>query len=60
MVIPQEDGVEMATTMAMAFAMPDAAAQVDYVNAHATSTVRGDEVEIRGIRRLLKARANKV
>jgi 3-oxoacyl-[acyl-carrier-protein] synthase II len=61
MVIPQEDGVEMATTMAMA--LRDAqvsAAQVDYVNAHATSTVRGDEVEIRGIRRVLKARANKV
>jgi 3-oxoacyl-[acyl-carrier-protein] synthase II len=61
MVIPQEDGVEMAATMAMA--LRDARtvpAQVDYVNAHATSTVRGDEVEIRGIRRLLKARANKV
>src|SRR6266540_1136611 len=37
-----------------------APAQVDYVNAHATSTIRGDEVEIRGIRRLLKTRASKV
>jgi len=61
MVIPQEDGVEMATTMAMALRdARTAPAQVDYVNAHATSTVRGDEVEIRGIRLLLKARANKV
>jgi 3-oxoacyl-[acyl-carrier-protein] synthase II len=61
MVIPQEDGAEMAATMAMALRdARTAPPQVDYVNAHATSTVRGDEVEIRGIRRLLKARANKV
>ena len=61
MVIPQEDGAEMAATMAMALRNARITpAQVDYVNAHATSTVRGDEVEIRAIRRLLKARANKV
>lgn len=61
MVIPREDGVEMATTMALA--LKDAAIpanQVDYINAHATSTVRGDEVEIRGLRCVLKTRANKV
>ena len=61
MVIPREDGAEMAATMSMA--LRDARttpAQVDYVNAHATSTIRGDEVEIRGIRHLLKARASKV
>jgi 3-oxoacyl-[acyl-carrier-protein] synthase II len=61
MVIPQEDGAEMAVTMS--FALRDARtapAQVDYVNAHATSTVRGDEVEIRALRRILKTRANKV
>jgi 3-oxoacyl-[acyl-carrier-protein] synthase II len=61
MVIPREDGLEMATTMALALkdaAVP--ASRVDYVNAHATSTVRGDEVEVRGLRRLLKARVNKV
>ena len=61
MVIPREDGVEMATTMTLALkdaAIP--ASQVDYVNAHATSTVRGDEVEIRGLRRVLKTRVNKV
>jgi len=61
MVIPREDGVEMATTMTLALkdaAIP--ASQVDYVNAHATSTVRGDEVEIRGLRRVLKTRVNRV
>jgi 3-oxoacyl-[acyl-carrier-protein] synthase II len=61
MVIPREDGTEMAATMAMALRDARIApTQVDYVNAHATSTIRGDEVEIRGIRHLLKARANKV
>jgi 3-oxoacyl-[acyl-carrier-protein] synthase II len=61
MVIPREDGIEMATTMALA--LKDAGLDsddVDYVNAHATSTVRGDEVEIRGLRLLLKTRVNKV
>jgi 3-oxoacyl-[acyl-carrier-protein] synthase II len=61
MVIPREDGVEMATTMTLALKDarlgPD---DVDYVNAHATSTLRGDEVEIRGLRLLLKTRVNKV
>ena len=61
MVIPREDGVEMATTMSLALQDAETSpAQVDYVNAHATSTVRGDEVEIRGLRRLLKGRADKV
>lgn len=61
MVIPREDGVEMAITMQLA--LQDAKvspAQVGYINAHATSTVRGDEVEVRGIRRLMKAGANRV
>ena len=34
--------------------------QVDYVNAHATSTMVGDEVEIRGLRQVFKSRANKL
>jgi 3-oxoacyl-[acyl-carrier-protein] synthase II len=61
MVIPREDGVEMATTMSLALQDAEVSpAQVDYVNAHATSTVRGDEVEVRGLHCLLKARVKKV
>jgi len=47
----------------MALALDDAGitpAQVDYINAHATSTTVGDAAEVRGIRRLLKGRANHV
>jgi 3-oxoacyl-[acyl-carrier-protein] synthase II len=60
-VIPREDGADMATTMALA--LEDAGispTQVDYINAHATSTMVGDAAEVRGIRRLLKGRANHV
>jgi 3-oxoacyl-[acyl-carrier-protein] synthase II len=60
-VIPREDGADMATTMALA--LEDAGvspAQVDYINAHATSTMVGDAAEVRGIRRLLKGRAEHV
>ena len=61
MVIPQEDGCEEAATMELA--LRDARvtpAQVDYINAHGTSTPIGDAVEIRAIRRLFKADANRV
>jgi 3-oxoacyl-[acyl-carrier-protein] synthase II len=60
-VIPREDGTDMATTMALA--LEDAGispTQVDYINAHATSTMVGDAAEVRGIRQLLKGRANSV
>ncbi len=60
-VIPREDGADMATTMMLA--LEDAGvspAQVDYINAHATSTMVGDAAEVRGIRRLLKGRADRV
>jgi 3-oxoacyl-[acyl-carrier-protein] synthase II len=60
-VIPREDGADMAMTMALA--LEDAGvspAQVDYINAHATSTMVGDAAEARGIRRLLKGRADRV
>jgi len=61
MVIPREDGAEMATTMQLALQDAEVSpVQVDYINAHATSTVRGDEVEVRGIRRVMKAGANRV
>jgi len=61
MVVPKEDGVEMAKTMKLA--LDDAKlrpAQVDYVNAHATSTTVGDDVEVRGLRHLFKRRADKL
>ncbi len=61
MVIPREDGIEVATTMALA--LRDAGlrpAQVDYINAHATSTPIGDAVEVNAIRRLFKARAERL
>jgi 3-oxoacyl-[acyl-carrier-protein] synthase II len=61
MVIPREDGEEIATTMKIAL---DSAgltpANVDYVNAHATSTPIGDQVEVKAIKRLFKTRANAV
>ena len=61
MVVPKEDGAEIAKTMRLA--LDDARlrpGEVDYVNAHATSTMVGDEVEVRGLRRVFKSRANKL
>ena len=61
MVVPREDGSDIAK--AMTLALDDAKlrpAQVDYVNAHATSTLIGDEVEIRGIRQVFKRRVDKL
>lgn len=61
MVIPREDGEEVATTMRLA--LDDAGAaprQVDYINAHATSTSIGDAVEAKAIRQLFKSRADKI
>jgi 3-oxoacyl-[acyl-carrier-protein] synthase II len=61
MVIPREDGEEVATTMRLA--LRDAGStpgQVDYINAHATSTPVGDAVEAKAIRHLFKVRADKI
>src|SRR5512134_2023905 len=61
MVIPREDGEEVAITMRLA--LKDAGitpAQVDYINAHATSTLIGDAVEAKAIRQLFKSRADKI
>ena len=61
MVVPREDGIEIAK--AISLALEDASAnpaQVDYVNAHATSTMVGDEIEVRGLRQAFKGRANKL
>lgn len=61
MVIPREDGEEVATTMRLALADAGVTpAQVDYVNAHATSTTIGDAVEAKAIRHVFKARAEKL
>jgi 3-oxoacyl-[acyl-carrier-protein] synthase II len=61
MVIPQEDGQEICTTMKIGLDSagigPD---QVDYINAHATSTTIGDAVETKAIRSLFKNRADKI
>ncbi len=61
MVIPREDGAEVATTMKLALA--DAGVtpgQIDYINAHATSTSIGDAVEAKAIRQVFKSRADKI
>ncbi|HEX8749999.1 MAG TPA: beta-ketoacyl-ACP synthase II [Nitrospira sp.] len=61
MVIPREDGEEVATTMRLALADAGSTpAQVDYINAHATSTAIGDAVEAKAIRQLFKSRADKI
>ena len=61
MVIPREDGLEVAETMALALADAKVRpAQVDYINAHATSTPIGDVVEVKAIRHLFKARAERI
>ncbi|MGQ0694896.1 MAG: beta-ketoacyl-ACP synthase II [Nitrospiraceae bacterium] len=61
MVIPREDGEEVAITMKLALDAADVApTQVDYINAHATSTPIGDAVEVKAIRRLFKTRADKI
>ena len=61
MVVPKEDGSEMARTMSLALDDADvAAAEVDYINAHATSTPIGDPVEVTAIRTVFKKRADRV
>ncbi|MFN3681568.1 MAG: beta-ketoacyl-[acyl-carrier-protein] synthase family protein, partial [Nitrospira sp.] len=61
MVIPREDGEEVAMTMKLALesaGLPPT--QVDYINAHATSTTIGDVVEVKAIKLLFRNRANKI
>ncbi len=61
MVIPQEDGQEIATTMKIGLDSAGIGSdQVDYINAHATSTTIGDAVETKAIRHLFKNRADKI
>jgi 3-oxoacyl-[acyl-carrier-protein] synthase II len=61
MVMPKDDGSEMAVTMELA--LQDAgipASRVDHLSAHATATPVGDPVEVAAIRRVFKSRADKV
>ncbi len=61
MVIPREDGEEVAMTMKLALNSAGMTpAQVDYINAHATSTSIGDAVEVKAIKHLFKSRADKI
>jgi len=61
MVIPQEDGQEISMTMKIGLESAGIGSdQVDYINAHATSTTIGDAVETKAIRNLFKNRANKI
>jgi len=61
MVVPRDDGLEVANTMAMALRNARVRpAQVDYINAHATSTPIGDVVEIKAIKHLFGRRASQV
>ena len=61
MVIPREDGEEVATTMTLALKAADVKpGEVDYINAHATSTNIGDAVESKAIRALFKKRADTI
>ncbi|MES2204682.1 MAG: beta-ketoacyl-ACP synthase II, partial [Pseudomonadota bacterium] len=61
MTTPQEDGGGAASCMLNT--LQDAkinVEQIDYINAHGTSTPVGDEIEIRGIKKALGAYADKV
>ncbi|MEK6618477.1 MAG: beta-ketoacyl-[acyl-carrier-protein] synthase family protein, partial [Nitrospirota bacterium] len=61
MVIPREDGADVAATMSLALRDAEVLpTQVDYINAHATSTPIGDAVEVKAIRRTFKSRAERV
>lgn len=61
MVIPREDGEEVATTMTLALKAAEVSpSEVDYINAHATSTTIGDAVESKAIRALFKKRADAI
>ncbi|MDH4153426.1 MAG: beta-ketoacyl-ACP synthase II [Nitrospira sp.] len=61
MVIPQEDGLEISMTMKIGLESAGIGSdQIDYINAHATSTTIGDAVETKAIRNLFKNRADKI
>ncbi len=61
MTAPAEDGDGGFRAMKMALTRAQIhPGQIDYINAHGTSTPMGDEIEIKGIKRLLGDAVNKV
>ncbi|MDE2029012.1 MAG: beta-ketoacyl-ACP synthase II [Alphaproteobacteria bacterium] len=61
MTAPAEDGTGGFRAMQMALKHSGLnAEQIDYINAHGTSTPLGDEIEVRAVRRLLGDHAGKV
>ena len=61
MTSPAEDGNGGYRAMKMALARAGMSSdQVDYVNAHGTSTPMGDEIELKAIRKILGSAADKV
>jgi 3-oxoacyl-[acyl-carrier-protein] synthase II len=61
MTAPAEDGSGGYRAMKMAMARADVnPADIDYINAHGTSTPMGDEIEIKAIKRLLGDAASRV
>src|ERR1700741_4040746 len=58
---PAEDGDGAFRCMAMALKRANiAAADIDYINAHGTSTPLGDEIELRAVERLVGNAASKI
>ena len=61
MVIPKEDGLEVANTMRLAMENAGISpSQVDYINAHATSTPIWEAVRQKAIRHVFKSRADRI
>ncbi len=59
--LPEEDG--LGAYLAMQRALQDSQCetkQVDYINAHATSTLKGDVIEVRAIKKLFKEHAKRL
>ncbi|MER2519803.1 MAG: beta-ketoacyl-ACP synthase II [Bdellovibrionales bacterium] len=61
MTAPAEDGNGGYRAMSMALQRAQIAPdQIDYINAHGTSTPMGDEIEVRAVKKLLGSAASKV
>ncbi len=61
MVIPEQSGTEVAKAIRLALqAAHLKPSQVDYINAHATSTPAGDQVEVKAIKQVFGPHAQKL